>query len=610
MSTSLAGHGRASRGWWTLVGVIVASFVVCAYGMLRYATDPAWQDTEGYLGHSLYIAEHGGFLGFLRESFAGTFPITERHPLYMLVLAPFASRTVEFFFTAKVIDLIFGVAALATLIWMVSRRYGRGPALIAGALYGMSNSLIIASSHVNHESIFTLCTLWTWWFLTEHRATAGAPSFEAQTPQQTPVDRLAEMPPVQRWAIAGIFLGLAYMTKSPASLLGVSIAVAGFWYARFRFVTNPRIWVLLLTTAIVSTPLLVRNLVGFGTPVYEGVNSNIMWIDNWRDIGSERSVMYYDKYGIMKVEKNGLPTAQDYIQTHGPVEIAKRIVKGLITETTYVAPKALAPALPIPMVLGKAWGFLVLGFALAGWWMRRRSWEASFLFFWSAAFFVFFGWDRMFPEIRYLAPLIPIYIAFAAHALWTLLQKFFEQRTAWKLQAVGVSLAGVALSGSALANGSLTKPLPLVAESPSYSALLKWMNTHIQTGDRVLLGPTSEFYGLIWMVDKPVSIVQTPDATTLAEYRRYLNDRNVRYIVMNPENALTKNPRLADALAPYVGVGKDGSIVEKQPLPGWRAISADASNPRHFIIYESELVARRLKSNLEPGQVLVAKPST
>ena len=321
-----------------------------------------------------------------------------------------------------------------------------------------------------------------------------------------------------QWAIAGACLGLAYLAKSPALLIFVSIVVAGLWYARLRFLTRPNLWVLLLAVTLVSSPLLVRNIRGFGTPLYEGVNSNIMWLDNWAEIGGEGSILYYDRYGIVTVERNGMPTARDFLSKHTPVQVARRVLKGAFTEVTKVAPSALRPAAPIPRPLCMAWGFVVLAFAAAGWWLRRRSWEATLVFFWSASFLVFFGWDRMFPNIRYLAPLIPIWIAFAAHGMWTLILRLATVRTAWRVTVVAVSAAVAMVTVWALATGALTQPQPIVARSPAYGRLIDWLNSTIDAGDRILLGPTKEFYGLLWMVSRPVSVVLPPDVVSVKNF--------------------------------------------------------------------------------------------
>jgi hypothetical protein len=218
----------------------------------------------------------------------------------------------------------------------------------------------------------------------------------------------------------------------------------------------------------------------------------------------------------------------------------------------------------------------------------------------------------MFPELRYLAPLVPIWIAFASYVIWTLAVRFFKPEVTWRLATSSVCAVMLLASGWTIAGGELTDERPLVHESPSYAQLLRWMNGNIVDGDRVLLGPTMEFYGLLWMVHRPISVVVTPSSTSLEAFQRYLRERNVRYIVFNPENARGNGGRLADALAPYVGVTEDGAIVEKEPLPGWRPVYEDPSTPRRFIIYESELVAQRKQSapDAPGGQMLASKAHT
>ena len=406
-----------------------------------------------------------------------------------------------------------------------------------------------------------------------------------------------------RWAIAGVCLGLAYLTKSPTLLICISIVVAGLWYARLKFLLSPNLWFLLLTAILVSSPLLVRNIRGFGTPLYEGVNSNITWLDNWAEIGGERSILYYDRYGIVTVERNGLPTAREFLNEHTSAQIARRVLKGAFNEITKVAPSALRPAVPTPSPLSTAWGFVVLAFAAGGWWLRRRSWEATLVFFWSGSFLVFFGWDRMFPDIRYLAPLVPIWIAFAAYGLWSLMLRLMTVHAAWRAQVVAVSGAVAMVAGWALASGALTQPQPIVAVSPAYGRLLDWLNSTIEPGDRILLGPTKDFYGLLWMVSKPVSVVLTPDVESLEGYQRYLHERNVRYVVISQESALGAK----GALVPYFSVTPLGGIVENKPLPGWRAVAEDTGQPRRFVIVEAEDAARNAALRPNPDSDVIRR---
>ena len=561
----------AARAWWALLGLITISFVLWTFVALRQNPAARWEDAAGYLAHALYVAEHGGFLGFLREAYTGVFPIVERHPLYFLMLAPFASRTAEFFWNAKVLDLVTGLTVLLSLVWMVNRRYGRGPALVAALLYAVSNSLVTASSHVDNETQFTLCTLWAWWLLTDvperDSESAGMPSS------------------VMKWALAGAFVGLSFLAKSPAILMGVAIVVAGLWYTRARLVTSARLWVFLAATLVLASPILVRNIVGFGTPLYESINSNVAWMDRWMDKGDERSIIYYDTYGVTTIERDGLPTAADYFRTHSIPVVLQRLGQGAYGEFTAVIPTALGS--PLLRVGGRSLGFAVFGLGLLGWWLRRRSWDATLTFFWSSAFIAFFAWDTMFPEMRYVAPLVPVWIAFAAFAVWRIGVTLLGSRTVWRLQAAATCALVFLALGWNVASGKLTQPRETLTASPSYLHFVDWLNRNAEPGDRIEIGETREFDGLIWMVVPHINVVLNPSATTLDGFLHYLHERKVRYLLMHPEYLTGLNRKIAAALEPYFEVTPDGGFVEKQPLPGWRAVFRDEEKPGHFILYEA-----------------------
>ena len=560
-----------ARAWWALLALISTAFVLWTFVALRQDASARWEDTQGYLAHALYVAEHGGLLGFMREAYTGVFPIVERHPLYFLMLAPFASRTAEFFWNAKVLDLITGLVVLLSLVWMVNRRYGRGPALVAALLYAVSNSLVMASSHVDNDTLFTLCTLWAWWLLTDVRE-------QGKEPTEMPSSAL-------RWALGGAVVGLSFLAKSPGILLCVAIVVAGLWYTRAKVVTSARLWVFLAAALLLASPLLVRNIVGFGTPLYESINSRIEWMDRWMDIGDERSIIYYDTYGVTTIERDGLPTAADYFRSHSIVDALERFGEGAYAEFTNVIPSALGS--PLLRVGGRALGFAVFGLALVGWWLRRRSWDATLTFFWSAAFITFFSWDTLFPEVRYLAPLVPVWIAFAAFAAWRIGVTCLGSLTTWRLQiAASCALVFLAL-GWNIASGKLTQPRETLVASPSYFHFVDWLNRNAEPGDRIMVGETREFYGLLWMIVPHIYVVLNPSATTLDGFLAYLHERKVRYLLMHPEYLAGLNRGIAAALEPYFEVTPDGDFVEKQPLPGWRPVLQDQERPGHFLLYEA-----------------------
>lgn len=569
---------RENRPFLSLLACLSLGFVSLALVILRRDADPAWQDTDGYLSHAIYVAEHGGLIGFLRESFTGTFPFTERHPLYLLMLAPFASQTPDFFWNAKLLNVATGLVVLLTLVWMVARRSGRAAALLAGAAYGISNSLVIASSHVNHEPLFTLSLLFSWWCLTRPQA----------APDPAPAGLPGDMPQgAWRWAAAGAWLGIAYMVKSSALLAGLAIGVAVIWHAGWRVVARPQPWALLAAAVLVCSPLLARNLVAFGQPLYEGVNSHIMWLDDWSDLGRGDTVLYYDRFGANTLEVNDLPSLGDLLRRNGPVELGARFLHGVLHEISVVARDALCPPYWLPLWVEAPWAFSILALATLAAWRCRRSWEGRLLIVSSGAFVVFFGWDRMFPDIRYLAPLVPVWIACAAHEATRLVRRVGSERVVARLAAGFVLAFAVVTVGEATLSGKLTKPVPRMAVSPAYLRLTQWLRDNIGAGDRFLLGPTQEFYGLNWMRRDRGFVIQTPTVDSVADFLAYLRKRRVRYIVMHPENVTSTDARYARELGEYFQVDQAGSIFTLRPLPGWQPVARDPGTPSRYVVLRS-----------------------
>ena len=394
---------RSLERFWLLAAIMLtAGFCLIAFGILRDATDPSWQDTSAFLGHALYLRDHGGWLGFLREAFAGTYPITERHPLYMLLLQPFAAQEARFFWQAKLLNLAIGAITLVSFLWMLRRRYGAGVSLIGGALYVLSQSLLIPSSHVSAEPLLILCVLWTWWWLT-----SGAS--------------------LRHWMLGGLWAGLSFLAKPSGTVITAGVVAASLWHSRGRALRSRSLWAFLAVALLIASPLLVRNVRRHSSLLYEGVNSHSLWLDHWKELGNEPSVISEDRYAIMEIERDELPTAMSYLKTHTPVRMAKRLLGGLIPETR-VTLRALAPPALVSSdeveFLAYIWGAAVVLLGAMGLWRRRTEWEGKLLRVWAGIFVPLFAWySRVVLDPRFLAPLVPFVMLGAGLTGWALARR-------------------------------------------------------------------------------------------------------------------------------------------------------------------------------------------
>lgn len=561
MTPAISGRPEGAFRWigCGLAAGILGAFIAVATGEARLANWSGWQDTEGYLGHALYLREHGGLAGFLREAFAGTFPIVERHPLYPLLLAPWASRTAEFFWSAKLINVGLGALVIGSLLWMVWRRAGPAPAVLAASFYAFSRSSVVASAHVNCEVLLTLCLLWAWWLAAGDRR--------------------------WRWGLAGALLGLGYLTKMSAAILLMALGAA--WVCRLRS-RQPVGWqalaVLVVVVTAVASPLVMRNIRRYGTPLYGGINSHSMWFDRWRDVANPASIVREDRYGILVLERDRMPTATTYFQTHWRGEIARRVWRGLRREAGLLA-DAVAPASVRPGFWTSGWSLFVIGLAGLGWWASRRDWASQIFAWWFAGSFAVFAWySQVVPDIRFLAPLIPVVAVYAGEALWRWCARVPAPRRAGGSVAVAGFAVIVALAGTASAGG-FARGLERLAADPAYARIRDWMDHELAEGSTVLLGPARRFHGLWWTLTAPVSRVPAPQASSLADFLQYLAERRVTHLVVHEENTRDLRGPLAEALAPYWDVTNDGGIQERSPLPGWRLADADPSTVPQFLVY-------------------------
>lgn len=549
--------------WGIVACAILLGFLLIGYAALREADNPAWQDTVGFLSHGLYIAEHGGAWGALREAYAGVFPIVERHLLYPMLLAPFAERSPQFFLSAKGVNLALGVLVLASLMWMARRRYGPWAALLAGAMYAVSSSLVIASSHVNCEPLLVLCILWMWWWMVSGMS-------------------------VRRWALAGACGGLAFLTKGSGLLVLGAVGCALLLQWRWRVVALKPVWAFALAALATMSPVLVRNVIRYGTPLYEGVNAHSMWFENWDDIGDPASIIREDQYGVWTVERDALPTAATYARRHGAGAIAKRFVHG-ITPGLGIAAAAVTPIFLTSKRAESAWGLGVLALAMAGWWLAdRRELAGRLTGMLLGATTLFFTWYIfVVKDIRFFAPVVPFLLAYAACSLWRLGSRLLgAARAGWVAAALSGLLVGAGIARVAAA-GSLTASRPVVAISPAYQRLIGWVEREVVEGDTLLTGPTHDFFGMTWSLHAPIHLVPAPHVSTREAFLEYLAERHVTYIVMHPGNIRGRKGELAEALGPYWRAGDDGSLQELAPLPGWRRVYTDPGQPVQFMVYRA-----------------------
>ena len=218
-----------------------------------------------------------------------------RHPLYPLLLWPFAQRSWSYFTWAKLVSLACGGAAIVLLFLLGRQIAGREAALLAALTLSWNAEFVYHSATALGESLLVL-TFWVGWYCL-YRAVTQQGGY-------------------RRWALVGLCSGLAYLAKGTGNFL----LLAGIVAVWLTHKPNPRRMiasglVLGAVFVLVTAPLLAFNYRVFGSPFYNFATTHAMWLDKWRQSWVE--------------DVSTLPTVVTYFATHTPSQVLERLLRGL-----------------------------------------------------------------------------------------------------------------------------------------------------------------------------------------------------------------------------------------------------------------------------------------
>jgi 4-amino-4-deoxy-L-arabinose transferase-like glycosyltransferase len=401
-------------GWWKLLlalflALILGRFMVAGLAKVLFNTQSSDGDESAYLALGLDLREQG----ILSD---GTRP-----PLYPLLLAPVAGRDWSYFTWAKLITLSLGAGAVLVTFIVGQSLFNWKTGLLAAFLLAMNKEFHLRASTIYADTLLVLLFVAAWYFLIK--------SFEARR--------------YGYWA--GFFVGLAYLTKSSATLLLLAWGLVALVYYRRRILAQKQLLIVPLTFLITTSPLLIYNWRNFGSPFYNFATSHVMWMDRWAESQVE--------------DRMDLPTVASYFQTHTLVDIFDRLRVGLERlnpelMTTLIPSRTLEPAWLGPVGLA---GLLFL----SGWLLLyRRAWlkeryiryqlliqMSLFLFL---LFYLFSAWyARVLIESRFLIPILgPFYLLVAAVASGGV-----SYLRAWLLDGAPAQAAGEGLWGRVTSGG-------------------------------------------------------------------------------------------------------------------------------------------------------------
>ncbi len=516
------------------------------------------------LGHEVHAL--GGPLGLLRALLAGTFSEANRHPLYLALLGLVARPGPGYHRAAQALNLGLGVLAMLACWWTARRHLGRSAALALAFLLAASRTFVSCAAHEGCEPLLVAV-----WALAIGAVLDGLD--ESRSSRLWP------------WIRAGLWSGLAYLTKGTGMFLPVSLALAFVLQERLRALLDRRAWVYGAAFLAAASPLLIRNLRLFGTPFYN-FNLHTLWQDRLPDFAE-----IYAPQAPAELPHGFL----DYLHHLTPGALAWRIAVG-IGETTFLfaesmAPVGGAPARPLHIAAVIA-GAVAAAVALRLIWRNAGGFVRTFLVIhagWTWFFIFIFSVNG--GNTRYFLPLAATVLlpALSARVCTDIAQAGSVRLSRWARWTFGIA------AGAATASLVFHGP---VMRKPGMNEVRDWLASHLQPGDTYAVDARSHLQPQ-WIAPGSQQLLVSaswrerpvPTDVMLA----YLQAQHVRYVLLDASSEATV-ASLDAAGRRYLFYDRmplepDGSLPLRGIPAGFTAVYVDPETPRRWMVLETPWAA-------------------
>jgi hypothetical protein len=555
--------GRAVSAFF--LALTAAAFLLAGLDRVNNAVDPGFEDTGSYLEGALVIQENGGIANFIDLCLSGRFKVESQHPLYLLALAPFASRDLSFFPKAQLVSLAIGLLVLVALVLIGRALFGHYVALLAAVLLAWNVPFIERSSVVACETLLMLCVLLAWYFM---------------------VKGLDQR---RYWLLAGVAGGLAYMTKATGIFMIPIFAVSAVILFRRKVIHDSYFWGFFLFFTITASPLIVRNLVVYDTPLFEGANSSVVWLDSYRELAEPKYELLVN-WPDHTYSGSNLPTMRSYLESHSLSAVVRRASAGVVGELGLLMKSMYVLPLPRGQRYAAVLTFILF---LIGLIHDRDKRRVVFTALTLLGIFAPAAWYfQIIPDIRFLVPVIPLLCLYCGvgcvvvvRYLETQMQKLLLRPPLLQATPYIVAICLIALSAY-LAAQQLGRPvLHSVTLADDQDELFSWLRNNVTEADIVLMGPTSRYWGYLWYANFKGRLLPTPASATAAQenfesFNAYLKQRHVTVIVVHRENYMSPN-----ALNEYFDYLEGTGLIEKKPIADWKSVYQYSKPPGAFRIY-------------------------
>lgn len=512
--------------------LITSRFLIAGWNRILFNSNSAEGDQAVYLQLGLNLREHG----MLTDG--------KRHPLYPVLLTPFAKREWWYFTWAKILNLGIGVITIWSVYLIGRSLFNPITGVLAAFLLSINIEFIFHNAVALTEPLLILLFVLAWFTMVR----------ALQKPEQ-----------LKYWIAAGGLSGLAYLAKGSGPLIAICFVITATLFYRFRIWRRRTFWSFVASFCLVSFPLWLYNWFSFGSPLFNSTFTNIMWMDN----ATEKYV----------ADRAAMPTLSTFLRDKSPAEMWHRLWEGLRLMRYFYA-RVLWPTHSLVLDdwfqagrIDLIWILLIVILLIAWRWagpvIKRHRQSLLLTAVLVAVYYVLFGWYIVitpFP-IRFLLTLLPmLYLLLAAGVVGSIRNLFvLPQMPRWAKATVGVvifllvlrPLGWFAITGWLTAKGSQHNAFAADAEFNEYiDQALLWtqLGHHNNQSLTVMWGPTHMLP--TWKHSNQLNLVRTPVAGVdgAEDLKAFMEASNVAYVIVDSQMI----DRMGNTMAAGLGIHKVG----------------------------------------------------
>ncbi len=526
---------------WLVITVLV--LVVANYVALTLNLSARWElwgssDAAHYLHSARRIHAGKGFTSLGPEQFhveqgMTQHPETNRQPLYPYLISLLAGPDRGFIIRARLLNVALGVAVLLAAFFVGRRLLGERAALVGVVLLGLTDALMRLGGEVMAEPLTALWfLLFLWCAFHLHR---GYPW----------------------WLAAGAAAGLAWLTKGTGLLLVVAFIVMTAASGLRRRQKFGAVIAMAAIFVVIASPLMYRNFVHFGDPLYNMNTRHVMWTEGWDVVGGGSRMLY---------DGHDQPTMARYLATHSLADIVGRQARGLRLAAYWLTQSF---AVRVPNLRGgirAIVGAPLLLLALVGLYRERRRELKALLVTLLVIFWLLLAWYNVIgPSHRLWFPLLPILFLYVGEAAIYL--RDHKLGGLWPNMPLGVPVAGLLVvftAGQLYAWRNVPRsPFQPLAQPASERLAEQWQQSFV-TEDDVVFGTSSH---------RTETFI--PNYRNFVEFHLAARRLRADYLVLNTNSFRRRVQIFGD----YIELDEQTEALSvTRPLPGWELVYATAQH--------------------------------